>query len=66
MEGKVVVITGASSALGEATARFLSAKGATGTSGYWTTAKAGMCFNQEGKAVPLRRVVRYLKGTLAQ
>jgi NADP-dependent 3-hydroxy acid dehydrogenase YdfG len=29
MEGKVVVITGASSGLGEATARFLSARGAT-------------------------------------
>ena len=29
MEGKVVVITGASSGLGEATARFLSAQGAT-------------------------------------
>jgi NADP-dependent 3-hydroxy acid dehydrogenase YdfG len=29
MEGKTVVITGASSGLGEATARFLSAQGAT-------------------------------------
>ena len=29
IEGKVVVITGASSGLGEATARYLSAKGAT-------------------------------------
>jgi len=29
IEGKVVVITGASSGLGEATARFLSAEGAT-------------------------------------
>ena len=29
IEGKVVVITGASSGLGEATARFLSAQGAS-------------------------------------
>ena len=46
IEGKIVVISGASSGLGEATARHLSAQGASGGMGAWRQDRIQSCADE--------------------